>query len=1231
MKGGENDMIVRTKGAVCEQGAIADLLRDGETWSLVIGSNAYPVLNAETLADLGRDSYKVVMREGDTGTVVRFSDLHRHSDCSLLDGMTKIPDMVRATEYSGALTDHGVLYGFLEYYKAMRAAGKKPIIGFEAYAEDMDGNLKRNHLILLAKNLIGYKNLLKLASESSEHFYGKPHVTWEMLERYHEGVIATSACLAGVIPQLLLAGEKEKAEAALKRYLDIFGCDFYIEIQRHHISDEDKVRPMLVELARRNGVPYIAATDSHYPTKEDAEAHEVLLCLQTKKTLDEPHMTFPGTGYHLHSSEEMERLFSDYPEALDATLDLADKCEDDIVPLGEVNLPAFQVPEDYPDETAYFEHLSRAGFHDRFHGTVKETSEKYKSRFEYELEMVKQMGFCGYFLIVWDFINFARSKDIYVGPGRGSAAGSLVAYCLGITDIDPLEYDLLFERFLNPERISMPDVDTDFEHVRRQEVYNYCCRKYGEDHVSHIITFGTMAAKMAIRDVARVLGYPAATGNAIAKMIPAEINMTIAKAMEQNPELKNAYETQSQVTRVVDIAKALEGGKRHASQHACGVLVAPGMVSNWVPTSMETDEDTGEKGVTAQVSMTECEELSLLKMDFLGLKNMTVIHEVCDGVVRDYGLEAVLDQIGASGDGFRYQDIPLTDRETYRMLASGMTGGVFQLESPGMTRVIIDMFSDVDTLPDEDLKQCFERLIAAVALYRPGPIDYIPDYLAGMRDPAAIHFDCPEEEGILTPTYGVLVYQEQLMEIAKKLAGYSLGEADILRKGCAKKKTAILLKEHVRFVQGNRSDYEAGAVSHYVPGCVGNGISEEIAEEIWQKMTKFASYAFNKSHAACYAFIAFITAYMSCHWPLHFYCAMLNAFIDTPDKVKAYLSQAVRRGLRILPPDINRSRKQFSVDRREGGIRFGLRGIANLDKIAEAMIEERDANGEYADMQDLYQRLFGIDKKLSKQQMERLIFSGATAAFGYNHREQEALAELVRADTEKNAEARALGQYSLFGGEGDAIVPPAMTEYSKEELLEREFESLGIYLSGHPVNTLLEKCGAALQHTPIADLLGSEEAPTKPVLVIGQIRGLKKKYTKKGTVMFNLELQDQFHALPCVVFQPVVDEAEPLLNEGSVVGVLGRFQRDETFGDQIIADEVYSEDVLLMTDKERLVVTVHDKKEQTELLSFVVANPGSVPVVLKRENSTREYATGRSVRMHAGVISRMMAHWRVEA
>ena len=828
------------------QDTYAEMRRESGSWGLYIKDVKVGSVNhTAAFAPLGRDHYMILGTGKDEGRVIRFADPHRHSDCSLLDGMTQIPEMVALTEYAGALTDHGVMYGFLTYYKAMKAVGKKPIIGFEAYMEGLDGQLKGNHLVLLAKNEQGVKNLFKLTSEGYDNFKRKPHVTWAMLEKYHEGVVALSACLAGVIPSALLNENEDAARYAIKRFISIFGTeDFYIELQRHYIHEEDIIRPKLIQLAKEYGLKVVASTDSHYPRKEDARAHELLLCLQTDKTMDDPtHMKFPGTGYHIHTSEEMEELFADCPEALDNTLDLAEKCDVELK-LNEVNLPKYEIPKRFSNASEYMVYLAQEGFKEHFGGTEHEKDPVYTDRFDYEIKMIQQMGFESYFIIVWDFINYCRKHDIYVGPGRGSAAGSIVAYCLGITDIDPIKYNLLFERFLNPERVSWPDIDSDIEFSRRPEVIKYMTKKYGEENVCHIVTFGTLAAKQAVRDVARCLNKPVSYSTRLSGLIPKGPGMTIDQALNTSPEFRNAYNTDQDAHEIIDLAQRLEGNRRHASQHACGIVLAPTQVSDYLPTSMERDTETGLKALTSQVEKDEVEALSLIKMDLLGLKNMGVIHEVMDRIMVTRGESSVRAQLKIPADSkLRYQDIPLDDRASYKMLAQGLTGGVFQLESAGMTSLVQELLADIDSLPEERMGECFERIVAAVALYRPGPMDYIPDYLSGVKDPANVHYDCPEEESILASTYGVLVYQEQLMQIARKLAGYTMGEADVIRKACAKKKQHLLVEERKKFIYGNKADFDAGKTKHHIIGCVDNGIPEKVAIEIWEKMEKFGKYA----------------------------------------------------------------------------------------------------------------------------------------------------------------------------------------------------------------------------------------------------------------------------------------------------------------------------------------------------------------------------------------------------
>lgn len=917
-------MRVPVKGI--QPGEYAEMVRTGAEWTIMKGDAVVGMVpDSSSFAALGRSQYKLLGLDNEEARVIRYAHLHRHSDYSLLDGMTQIPEMVKLTEYAGALTDHGNMYGFLTYYKAMKAAKKKPILGFEGYMEDLDRKLSSCHVILLAKDSEGVNNLFKLTSEAYDNFKHKPHITWEMLRKYNKGVMCLSACLGGLIPRCILEGRTKAARLAAEKFITIYGKeDFYIEIQRHGIKEEDTVNRELVQIAKELELKVVATTDSHYPMKDDAYNHEILLCIQTGKTIHDPdRMRYEGNGYWLLDSEEMEERFSDMPEALDNTLDVADKC-DVSLKLGDVNLPAYTIPKRFKNPMDYMKHLALEGYNRHFKGTSLENDPVYRDRFKYELDMIQQMGFASYFIIVWDFINYCRTHNIYVGPGRGSAAGSLVAYCLGITDIDPIKYKLLFERFLNPERVSWPDIDTDIEYSRRPEVIQYITKKYGAGNVCRIVTFGTMAAKMVLKDVGRVLGKAPGYTAKLAGAIPTAPGMTIGKALEMSPEFKNFYESDPEAKEIIDIGKRLEGNKRHSSQHACfqagtmidalgryvpieeirkndlvrthtgiyrpvtecfrtitteiydlrvegvdsitsvtgnhplltapsgnmdhcvwkavqdldpesdwlvcsidgrmesiqkarrftmscrtteeqtmynlsvevdhsyiangivahncGLVISPSAVSDFLPTSMEIDKETKEKGLTSQVTMSEVEELSLIKMDLLGLKTMGVIHEVVDTSQKNHGKDTVLKQIGTNQDEFRYQDIPLNDRRVYQMLARGETGAVFQLESEGMTKLITQMFADIDTLPDNRLDECFERLIAAVALYRPGPMDYIPNYIAGMQDVHNIKYLTPELEDILRPTYGVIVYQEQVMQIVQKLAGYTLGRADKVRK-----------------------------------------------------------------------------------------------------------------------------------------------------------------------------------------------------------------------------------------------------------------------------------------------------------------------------------------------------------------------------------------------------------------------------------------------------------------
>lgn len=1321
-------MNIKIKTTGLSAGLRLDLKKNGSVWDLYQGETSLEQGIAFNDSALGLDHYKVIVND-DTQSVrvVRFADLHRHSDNSLKDGIIKVSDMAKRTEYAGALTDHGNMYGFLEHYTAMKDAGKHPIIGIEAYQENAIGKLERNHLILLAKNETGYRNLLKLTSESFDHFYRAPHVTWEMLEKHHEGVICSSACLGGVIPQALLNRDRELAKSLVKRFQSIFGEDFYLEIQRHNIADEMVVNPGLISLSKEMNVPLIATTDSHYLNKEDAFAHEVTLCLQTGKKMDESHMKFEGTGYHLFTSAEMEELFSDIPEVLDNTLRLAEKCSVDLK-LGDVNLPNYQLPDGFETDFDYFKHLCEEGFKNRFRGKPELNDPKYKERFDYEMGVIKKMGFASYFIIVQDFINYARKINVYIGPGRGSAAGSLLAFCMGITDMDPIRFNLLFERFLNPERVSWPDIDTDIEHVGRQKVIDYITKKYGAESVCRIVTFGTMAAKMVIKDVSRVMGYPPGWANALSKMVPDGPKMTLEKAVDMNPELRNRLASDKDASRVFDIAKTLEGTKRHASQHACfekgtlvitdkgsvpieqvkegdkvlthtgryqtvaktmttlteevydieaeglpkvtvtgnhpiltcfadslfwtpvqeldpseneivcyskgafvkklftvdvrkvpvqtmynltvendssytangivahncGLVISPGSVSNFLPTSMETNTETKEKSVTSQVVMTEVEALSLLKMDLLGLKNLTAIHEVITNIKKTRGIH------------IKYQDIPLNDRATYQMLAKGITGGVFQLESPGMTKVVMQMLSDVDTMPDDRVEECFERLIAAVALYRPGPMDYIPDYVAGMQNPSHIQYDCPEEEKYLSSTFGVMVYQEQLMQVAQGLAGYSLGEADLLRKACGKKKKDVMAKEQSRFIYGNKADFKQGKAKHLIPGCVGNGISEDTAMHVWEKMEKFASYAFNRSHAACYAWIAYITAYMSCHWAPEFHCAMMNAFEDIGDKVKGYLALAARRNIQILPPDINKSLDKNTVEGE--GIRIGFHSLSHLNKFSRGIIRERKANGLFTDYQNFFERMSDVGDRPSKNVIESLIFSGALDCFGLNKAQLMQFTAILNNDYKANAVNRAMGQMTLFDADNFKLTPPVVEEYNKHTLMDEEYKAVGFYLTDHPVDEFNRLMSGEPNYLSISDLALSNMS--RSVSTCGMIRDLRQLFTRKDEEMYVFTLEDRFNSVRCVMFPSRVEANRHVLEHGAIVKAVGNYVIDEERGNQIIVEDLFSPTETKQMKMDSVTVSIRNREEQERLLAFVRQNRGKVEVRIQAKGKIYHTSCG---------------------
>ena len=1037
------------------------------SWGKVV--EILPVLPFKNLF-ARRKTFKANVIEPNKLNVIRYYDLHRHSGYSVLDGMNKIPAIVENTEYAGALTDHGVMFGILEYYKKMKSANKLPILGFEAYTESISGLKNRNHLVLIAQNEKGFKNLIKLTSKGYTNYYKRPHLSYEMLRDHSEGVICSTACMGGEIPRLLRDNKKDDAKKVALEFINIFGKDnFYIELQKHNIEGEAELNLALVDLAKELDVKVIATTDSHYTNEEDSKYHEVVLCLQTGKTMDDPkRLKFDGQGYHLHTSDEMERLWCELPEALDNTIDLVESINLEL-DLNNVYMPDFPVPDGFENESKYFEYLCWQGFEKRFKGTDKFINEEYKERLQFEIDTINQMGFPGYFLIVWDFVKYAKDNGILCGPGRGSACGSLVAYTLWITEVDPIRYGLLFERFLNPDRISMPDIDMDFSDERREEVIEYVEQKYGKDAVSRIVTFGTLAPRMAVRDIARVLNKPYSLGDKIAKAIPKEPKITLAKALKQSQELANMYETDSEVKKIIEIAKKIEGLPRNISQHACGVIISKGAVDDYIPQLIIKDDKTGMSTLATQFVMTECEEMGLLKMDFLGLRTMGV----CDNALIDINKKRKSQNL----ESIEFLEIPTNDVEVYNFIAKGNTEGVFQLESPGMTSFMSELFQDtktmLNTLSKESLyikgKELFERIIAGISLYRPGPIDEIPHYIENMLNPDGIIYELDELEHILRNTYNVIVYQEQCMFIVRELAGFSKGQADTIRKGMSKKKDDLLDEYEEYFVYGSakRDETLPDNKKMNIKGCVNNGISAEVAKGIYAKMKKFGAYAFNKSHAGGYAEISIRTGWMAYYYPTEYMCATLNSFIDKNDKIKLYMSVCKKKKINILPPDVNLSEKKFCVD--GDAIRFGLRGIKQMGEISGQIIDERNKRGLFIGYQDFAERMSKY-QQVSKKVLEGLIFSGAIDGFEGTRREKvEILPQILKvaSNEKKNYQS---GQITLFDSFFDnednslkteleelkSVKLPALGEYDKRYKLEKEKEFAGFYVTEHPLDEYVQ-------------------------------------------------------------------------------------------------------------------------------------------------------------------------------
>ena len=1063
----------------------------------------------------------------------QFTHLHVHTEYSLLDGACRIDRMFEHLKSMGqtacAITDHGVMYGCVAFFDAAKAAGIKPIIGCEVYVATrtrfdkvnrIDGN---SHLILLCKNETGYKNLIKMVSAGFlEGFYSKPRIDKDLLEQHHEGLICLSACLAGEIPKAILAGDYERAKQTALYYRDLFGeGNYYLELQDHGLEEDQVVLPQLIRLSRETGIPMAATNDAHYITKEDAKMQSILLCIQTGKTIaDADRMEFQTDEFYLKSTDEMYDLFSMVPEACENTNKIAEQCNFEFT-FGETKLPYFRAP-DGMDNQAYFEKLCWEGLERRYPGKV---TDALRERLSHEINVVKTMGYTNYYLIVYDFINYAKSRDIPVGPGRGSGAGSLAAYCVGITDIDPIRYNLIFERFLNPERVSMPDFDVDFCYERRQEVIDYVNEKYGRDHVAQIVTFGTMAARAAVRDVGRVMGMPYQDVDKVAKLIPMELKMTLQKALEVSPDLKAMYKENPQVHELIETSLKVEGMPRHASTHAAGVVITRESATEYVPLA------TNDGLPVTQFNMVEIERLGLLKMDFLGLRTLTVIHDT-ETAVRSRVPE------------FRISGISYDDPDTYAMLARGETEGIFQLESTGMTQVLVSM-----------RPKNLEDIIALISLYRPGPMDSIPTYLRNRREPDKISYKTPQLAHILDVTNGCIVYQEQVMQIFRELAGFSFGQADNIRRAMSKKKHKVMEEEREHFVHG------CAEPGKECPGCVKNGIPEQVANEIYDEMISFASYAFNKSHAACYAYVAFQTAYLKCHYPHEFMAALLTSVLDNTSKVIEYTTECQRLGIKVLQPDINISRGGFTAD--GGCIRFGLNAVKSVGRnLIEAVVKERK-DRPYRGLYDFCRRLYG--NELNRRALENLIKCGAFDALEPSRRGMlecvEGILKSVETDMRRNLE----GQMDLFGmmsGEtaepaGNDYKVPKLSEYPSGELLKMEKEVSGLYLSGHPLDAYREQI-AKISTCTVAQLQGenARQFDEKNVTLLCTVVKNKVMTTKSNTLMAFTTIEDLTGSMELLVFPRVLAECRAALQENAVVVANGRVSVKEEEAARLIVEGV---------------------------------------------------------------------------
>ena len=1139
-----------------------------------------------------------------------FAHLHVHTEFSLLDGSNKIKEYVSRVKELGmnsaAITDHGVMYGVIDFYREAKKQGINPILGCEVYVapnsrfdrEITGGDDRYYHLVLLAENEEGYANLTKIVSKGFvEGYYYKPRVDKELLRKYHKGIIALSACLAGEVARFLTKGLYEEAKKTALEYQEIFGeGNFFLELQDHGIPEQGLVNQQLFKMSEETGIELVATNDIHYTYAEDAKPHDILLCIQTgKKLSDENRMRYDGGQYYVKSEEEMLRLFPYAKQALENTQKIADRCHVEIE-FGVTKLPKYDVPDGYTS-WEYLQKLCYEGLEKRY----GDPSEELKDRLSYELETIHQMGYVDYFLIVWDFIKYAKDHGISVGPGRGSAAGSIVSYCLEITTIDPIRYQLLFERFLNPARVSMPDIDVDFCYERRQEVIDYVTRKYGKDCVAQIVTFGTLAARGVIRDVGRVMDLPYAYVDSISKMIPQELGITIDKALKMNPDLKKLYDTDETVTNLIDMAKRLEGLPRHCSMHAAGVVICQKPVDEYVPLSRAADGT-----ITTQFIMTTLEELGLLKMDFLGLRTLTVIQNAVL-LARRKQPELNINQID-------YNDQKVLD-----YIGTGKTDGVFQLESAGMKGFM------------KELKpHNLEDVIAGISLYRPGPMDFIPQYIRGKNDSSSITYDCPQLEPILAPTYGCIVYQEQVMQIVRDLAGYSLGRSDLLRRAMSKKKAAVMEKERKIFIYG---DEETG-----VPGCIKNGIDEQTANKIYDEMIDFAKYAFNKSHAAAYAVVSYQTAWLKYYFPVEYMAALMTSVIDNPSKVSEYIYACRQMNIKILPPDINKGEANFSVD--GGDIRYGLAAIKSIGRpVIKAIVEDREELGLFQNLEDFITRL-SAKNILNKRTIENLIKAGALDTLGGTRKQFMSIYVQIVDHVTQEKKNSMVGQMTLFDlvsedqKEEFQIRMPDVGEYSKETLLAFEKEVLGIYVSGHPLEAYEEKWKKSISATTADFQLDEETGHTKvhdgaKEIIGGMITEKTIKHTKTNQMMAFITVEDLLGTVEVVVFPRDYEKNRDYLEVDSKVFVRGRVSEEDDKPSKMICEKI----IPFERTKKELWIQFPDKAtfldEEQIVYGYLADSDGDDEVMIycAKERAVKKLPKNRNIGINEQILSRLMNHF----